>query len=134
MIETILTETVDGGLVDSVWDYGGRYNPFSDSVFQWQEHRIGDARYSLDQIEKDILLGESFENKGWKEDDTLYLSQLFDWYSGDFEAEGGSIRDFVGGYTSEDIAEAVADTDTIRFIDYDWSLNKPANFPELKAR
>ncbi|PAU81956.1 DUF547 domain-containing protein [Halovibrio salipaludis] len=182
MIETILTETVDGGLVDSVWDYGGRYNPFRDSVFQWQEHRIGDAHYSLDQIEKDILLGESFENKGWKEarvhftvncasvgcpplretlytadnierlmtentrfamqterqmrieGDTLYLSQLFDWYSGDFEAEGGSIRDFIGDYTGQDITEAVADTDTIRFIDYDWSLNKPSNFPELKTR
>lgn len=182
MIETILTETVDGELVDSVWDYGGQYNPFSDSVFQLQEHWIGDARYSLDQIEKDILLGKSFENKGWKEarvhftvncasvgcpplrktlytadnierlmtentrlamksgrqmrieGDTLHLSQLFDWYSADFKAEGGSIRGFIEDYTGEDVAEAVAATDTIRFIDYDWSLNKPANFPELNAR
>ena len=182
MIETILTEQVDGELVESVWDYGGRYNPFTESVFQWQDHTIGGETYSLNDIEKGILLGEAFENRGWKEarvhftvncasvgcpplrgtiytadnmealmtentqramntrlqmrieGDTLYVSQLFDWYRGDFEAEGGSVRGFIQDYVSGDKARAVADTDTIRFIDYDWSLNSPDNIPELDAR
>lgn len=67
MIQQILTELEDGELVDSVWDYGGRYNPFTESVFEREKFEIGGEDYSLDEIEKDIMLGEDFEEKGWKE-------------------------------------------------------------------
>lgn len=67
MIEQILTEMVDGELVDSVWDYGGRYNPFTSSVFEREQFEIGGQEYSLDEMEKGILLGEEFTAKGWKE-------------------------------------------------------------------
>lgn len=180
MIETILTDKVDGELVDSVWDYGGRYNPFTDTVFQWKEHTIGGEDYSLNGIEKGVLLGDRFEDRGWKEarvhftvncasvgcpplrktiytadnmeplmtentrralktrrqmrinGTTLHVSQLFDWYTDDFKAEGGSIHGFIQDYVSADRASRVAETESIEFIEYDWSLNRPENFPQIK--
>lgn len=179
MIEQILTELNDGELVDSVWDYGGRYNPFRDSVFERDLFDIGGEKYSLNEIEKGIMLGDEFEAKGWKEarvhftvncasvgcpplrteiytadnieqlmtdntrrafntprqlrveDNTLYLSRLFDWYEEDYVEEEGSMRDFIKAYADDHIIEKMQGTDRIRFIDYDWNLNRPANFPEM---
>lgn len=67
MLNQILTERPDGELVDSVWDYGGRYNPFTDNVFQREKFEIGGRQYSLDGIEKGILLGEEYASRGWKD-------------------------------------------------------------------
>lgn len=67
MIDQILTERPDGELVDSVWDYGGRVNPFVDSVFDREKFLIDGQAYSLNQMEKDILLGEDYADKGWKD-------------------------------------------------------------------
>ncbi len=67
MIHQILTEPVDGRIVDSVWDYGGRYNPFRKNVFQREHFVIGGTAYSLDNMEKDILLGDEYKARGWKE-------------------------------------------------------------------
>lgn len=67
MVEYILENPVDGELVDSVWDYGGRYNPFRDSVFTREVFNIGGNEYSLDTMEKGILLGDEFRDRGWKE-------------------------------------------------------------------
>jgi uncharacterized protein YbdZ (MbtH family) len=30
------------------------------------------------------------------------------------------------------VAEKVQQTDSIEYIDYDWSLNRPENFPEFQ--
>lgn len=67
MVLQILTDQPDGELVSSVWDYGGRVNPFKDNIFQRPLFTVGGTPYSLDQIEKGILLGADFEQKGWKE-------------------------------------------------------------------
>ena len=67
MVEYILENPVDGELIDSVWDYGGRYNPFRDSVFTREVFNIGGNEYSLDTMEKGILLGDEFRDRGWKE-------------------------------------------------------------------
>ncbi len=67
MLAEILKERPDGELVDSVWDYGGRYNPFRDSVFTTTKHDIGGTRYSLDEMEKGMLLGDDFAERGWKD-------------------------------------------------------------------
>ncbi len=179
MIEQILTELEDGELVDSVWDYGGRYNPFQDSVFERDMFEIGGEMYSLSQMEKDILLGDEYREKGWwearvhftvncasvgcpplrseiytadnvdelmsentrlafntprqlrVEGNTLYLTELFNWYEDDYVDEEGSIRDFIKAHADDHIIEKIEETDRIRHIDYDWSLNKPANFPEF---
>lgn len=67
MLEQILTERPDGQLVSSVWDYGGRVNPFVDSVFERESFVIGGERFSLSQIEKGVLLGKDYQSWGWKD-------------------------------------------------------------------
>ncbi len=67
MLDQILTERPDGELVGSVWDYGGRVNPFVDSVFEREKFVIDGQEYSLSQMEKEILLGDEYADKGWKD-------------------------------------------------------------------
>jgi len=67
MIEHLLTNPLKGQLVDSVWDYGGRYSPFKQHVFERELFTVGGKKYSLSAIEKDILLGSEYQRKGWKE-------------------------------------------------------------------
>lgn len=179
MIAHILENRPDGELVGSVWDYGGRINPFRDSVFERELFEIDGRRYSLDGIEKGILLGDEYRERGWFEarvhfavncasvgcpplrrqiytpdnvdelmtentrrafntprqleidGNTLRLSRLFEWYEADFVEEAGSIREFIRRYADEETAAALQDTTRISYIDYDWSLNKPENFPEF---
>lgn len=180
MIAHILDERPDGELVDSVWDYGGRYNPFRPNVFEREMFDIGGRQYSLDGIEKGTLLGDTFQEKGWKEarvhfavncasvgcpplrdrpytaanvedlltentrrallterhmridGETLHLTSLFDWYEQDFAEEAGSVRDFLKRYTDEARHPAIDGAADIRFIDYDWALNSPANDPAFE--
>ena len=179
MLEQILTEKNDGELVDSVWDYGGRYNPFTSSVFERSRFTIDGHDYSLDEIEKDILLGSEFRDRGWKdarvhfavncasvgcpplretiysadnierllaenirlafnaerqlrvEEHRLYLSKLFKWYESDFVEAEGSILAFIRKWADEGTAKRAAETDSTHYIEYDWSLNRPGNFPEF---
>lgn len=53
------------------------------------------------------------------DDDGIRLSKIFDWYRGDFEANGGSIRAFVDRFRSTPLPDG-----SIDFLDYDWSLNE----------
>jgi hypothetical protein len=181
MISHLLEERPNGKLVDSVWDYGGRFNPFRANVFERDLFDIGGAKYSLDAIEKGILLGDDAWERGWAEarvhfavncaavgcpplraeiytpdnvdallaentrrafntprhlhtnGRTLYLSSVFDWYEDDYVREAGSVRDFIRQYADHDVIEAMNDTNRIRYIDYDWTLNAPENFPEFES-
>ncbi len=67
MIAHILRNASNGQLVSSVWDYGGRYNPFRSDIFGRDLFNINGQKYSLDEMEKSILLGDEFAAKGWKE-------------------------------------------------------------------
>ena len=67
MIDKLLTDRPGGQLVSSVWDYGGRINPFVDSVFAREIFNVGGRDLSLDGIEKRILLGDAYQAKGWKD-------------------------------------------------------------------
>ncbi len=67
MLAQILTERPDGELISSVWDYGGRLNPFVDSIFERKKFVVGGKRLSLDGIEKGILLGKEYQSRGWKD-------------------------------------------------------------------
>jgi len=179
MLDQILTERPDGELVSSVWDYGGRVNPFVDSVFERKNFVIGGRNYSLNDMEKEILLGEEYASKGWKDarvhfavncasvgcpplrnaiytadnlerllaentrrafntarhlqvkGDTLYVTELFKWYEEDFEEASGSSKAFVEAWAAPQVAKKVAATSSLEFIDYDWALNTPDNFPPL---
>jgi hypothetical protein len=73
------------------------------------------------------------------EGDTLLLSSYFDWYGGDFTAEGwkpraDSIPAFVALYAAPDVAARLRSGVPIdvKFIDYDWSLNAAATPPPAK--
>lgn len=180
MLNQILTERPDGELVESVWDYGGRLNPFVDNVFERQKFVIDGEKYSLDQIEKEILLGKDYADRGWKdarvhfavncaavgcpplrdslytadnlesllaentrraflthyhlkvEGKTLYVTELFKWYEGDFKEAAGSRQAFIQNWVDAALAERVGETSSMTFIDYDWSLNRPSNFAELR--
>nr|BBJ02386.1 DUF547 domain-containing protein [Marinobacter nauticus] len=67
MLNQILTERPNGQLISSVWDYGGRYSPFSENVFQRRIFDVGGQLFSLDDIEKGILLGDVYKSRGWKD-------------------------------------------------------------------
>jgi hypothetical protein len=180
MLNKILTDRPDGNLVESVWDYGGRVNPFVDNVFERKKFVIDGEEYSLNQMEKVILLGDDYADKGWKdarvhfavncasvgcpplrdfiytadnlantlaentrrafltghhlrvEGETLYVTELFKWYEDDFKEAVGSRKAFIQAWVDASLAEQVAQTSTMSFIDYDWSLNKRSNFPEFQ--
>ncbi len=55
------------------------------------------------------------------EGDTLYLSKIFDWYSGDFT---GGVLSFVANYRPDWFADGEPD---LSYTDYDWRLNKASN-------
>lgn len=52
---------------------------------------------------------------------TLYLSPIFEWFRGDFEATGGSLTSFVAPYLDPG-TENPSDFH-VEFLDYDWLLN-----------
>lgn len=179
MLAHILENPQRGDLVDSVRDYGNLFNPYR--VFRQDLFDIGGQDYSLDEMEKGILLGDDFASRGWKdarvhfavncasvgcpplrqdvylpstldavltdstrralntrrhlhlEGTTLHLTSLFDWYASDFAEEEGSVTDFIAAYADENVREKLRQHQQVRFIDYDWSLNRPANFPEFSA-
>lgn len=179
MLDQILTQSHKGKLVDSVWDYGGRVNPFKDNVFDLEIFRVGGQKYSLNQIEKGILLGDGYQSRGWKdarvhfavncasvgcpplrsriytaanvdsllaentrralntnrhlkvEGNTLYLTELFKWYKGDFEEASGSVQDFITDWAAKPVANQVQATTDVAYISYDWALNRPDHFPEF---
>jgi hypothetical protein len=64
------------------------------------------------------------------EGDTLLLSRHFDWYGGDFTAEGwnpraDTIAEFVANYSTAEMAARIRTAGELElvFFDYDWSLN-----------
>ena len=65
IIAHILENPLKGTLVGSVRDYGSLFNPYR--VFKQKNFDVGGRKYSLDEIEKDILLGDDFKSRGWKE-------------------------------------------------------------------
>lgn len=65
-----------------------------------------------------------------REDRTIHVSQLLDWYGGDltnpaFTPHAPSVAAFLGNYVSDkDLAKSLRTRSwTLEWIDYDWSLN-----------
>lgn len=67
------------------------------------------------------------------EDDQLLVTRIMDWYGEDFVSEGykGAEKDlpsFIRKYTREEVSkwiESQSPTASVKFMGYDWSLNKP---------
>lgn len=65
MVAHILANPENGSPVESVKSFGSFINPYR--VFQRDIFTVGGQDYSLDQIEKDILLGDDYAQRGWKD-------------------------------------------------------------------
>jgi len=56
-------------------------------------------------------------------DKTLYLSKIFDWFSGDFKFKSGSVLGFINPYLSKEAMSFLEQGPKISYIHYDWALN-----------
>ena len=65
MIAHILRHPKDGRPVDSVREFGHLFDPYA--VFGRELFDVGGQAYSLRQIELEILLGDDFAERGWKD-------------------------------------------------------------------
>ncbi len=67
MISTIIDQGFKNNKlnINSVKDFGTFFNPYK--IFKEKLHTIGQAKFSLDEIEKGTLLGEDFRSKKWKD-------------------------------------------------------------------
>ncbi|MCA9758987.1 MAG: DUF547 domain-containing protein [Candidatus Eisenbacteria bacterium] len=54
--------------------------------------------------------------------DGIRVTKIFDWYRGDFEENGGSVRTFLDRYRNEPLPKG-----KIEHLSYDWSLNIAAD-------
>ena len=177
MIAHILENPKNGEPVDSVRDYGYLLNPYR--IFKREIFEVGGREFSLDEIEKEILLGKEYQQRGWKDarvhfavncasvgcpplrgepylpgdlderlmqniryalnsprhlhlqGDTLYVSRLFAWYEADFVQAQGSVQAFIKAYGGTAVDHAVNKAKRIRYIDYNWDLNRPGTYREL---
>ncbi|MDZ7790444.1 MAG: DUF547 domain-containing protein [Xanthomonadales bacterium] len=173
MLAHLVDNPDDGAPVDSVKDYGSLFSPYR--IFKRELFDVGGRNFALSEIELDVLLGDDFEQRGWKdarvhfavncasvgcpalrdrpytagnlddlldentrralatplnlrfEDDSAWLTSLFDWYEGDFEQAAGSVRDFIAEHVDDETRLKLEAAEQIRHIDYDWQLNSPAN-------
>lgn len=51
--------------------------------------------------------------------DRVQISQIFEWYTGDFKQNGASLVDFINTYRTEKLA----DGSKVSYYPYDWTLN-----------
>ena len=56
-------------------------------------------------------------------DNTLYISKLFDWFSGDFEFKSGTVMNFIRLYLKKERLSFLERKPKIAYLPYDWSLN-----------
>ncbi len=57
---------------------------------------------------------------------TLFLSELFDWYADDFKAKSGSVMNFIKPYLAPEALEFLKQDPKIKYIPYNWALNAQA--------
>ena len=65
MLDHLLRNPDDGQPVESVRDYGSLINPYA--VFKRKLCDVGGRQYSLQEIELEMLLGQAFAERGWKD-------------------------------------------------------------------
>ena len=59
-----------------------------------------------------------------KSSKTVYLSSIFNWYSGDFIRHAGSVKDFIMPYVPADVVGYLNYTDVdFKYFNYDWNMN-----------
>ena len=72
-----------------------------------------------DQLQKQTVLALNNPNFIKVNKNKVQISQLFEWYKGDFEQKGSTV-DFINTYRKEQLPEKAK----VSYYPYDWSLNE----------
>lgn len=77
------------------------------------------------------FLKDSERNLYGKEKNEFQLSKIFDWYGDDFKKNFGSVQAFVASRLAQNPEEeARMKSASLKFLDYDWSLNEATATPK----
>ncbi len=90
--------------------------------------------YVADRLDKQLAAQTRYvhtHDKWYRFDqasNTVHLTQLYNWYGGDFEQVAGSVLAYVAQY-APDLKAAIdaGQTPRIKWLDYNWSLNSQEN-------
>jgi hypothetical protein len=93
--------------------------------------KLRSEAYSAEQLERQLddnamdFLNDASKNRFDKNQRIAWVSKIFDWYSEDFEEHGGSLQAYMADYATDPEVAALLRQQafTIRYLDYDWSLN-----------
>lgn len=72
------------------------------------------------QLEKQTKLAINDSNFIRVNSNKVKVSQIFEWYPGDFKQDGKKLVDFINQYKSEKLPEKVK----VSYYPYDWTLNE----------
>lgn len=82
----------------------------------------GDILESQLNNQAKIFINDKHNN--FFKDNTLFISKIFNWFKDDFSDNPlGFIRQYASGNLKEDL-DTVRENIKIRYLDYDWSLNR----------
>lgn len=89
-----------------------------------EAYATADLERQLDDNARDFL-NDSSKNRFDKNQRVAWVSKIFDWYREDFEVNGGSLQTYMASYVADPEVAALLRQQafTIRYLDYDWSLN-----------
>lgn len=72
-----------------------------------------------------LFLSDKSRNYYDAKENRFYLSKIFDWYGDDFKKASGSVQAFVSKRMASSPEEAkLMGEASIKFLDYDWTLNE----------
>jgi hypothetical protein len=73
------------------------------------------------------FLAQTAKNRVATGEQRVYLSPIFKWFDDDFEESSGSVLKFVKPYFDKARQAAFSSSLSIRYTDYDWTLNDQAD-------
>lgn len=73
-----------------------------------------------------IFVRDASKNRLDAKNKTLNLSEIFDWFKGDFAKDAGTVEKFIAKYASDADRQVIQKGGlSIKHTKYDWSLNQP---------
>lgn len=88
-----------------------------------EAYRAPDLEAQLDDQARRFLRNEA-KNRFDAASGTLYLSEIFDWFSDDFVTDTDALPAYVAPYMADPRA---AHAERVEFLPYDWALNEVPN-------
>ncbi|MDQ3261202.1 MAG: DUF547 domain-containing protein [Pseudomonadota bacterium] len=93
--------------------------------------KMGNDAFTVAKLEQQLdgntrgFINDPSRNRFDNKEKIAYLSQVFKWFTEDFEKNAGSLQKFIAKYVSDpELAQQLAaDGYTIKFLDYNWDLN-----------